>query len=80
MQHTINPRRFAVLAVGIVAVLALAFAAPSNAERIYKSIPTHVAVSATRAADGTVTAKVVFTSSSSLLQTPIAFRRIAGKS
>jgi hypothetical protein len=50
MQHTLNPR-FAVLAVGIVAV------------------------SATRAVDGTVTAKVA-----SLLQTPIAFRRIAGKS
>jgi hypothetical protein len=62
MQQTINPQRFAVLAVGVVAVLTLAFAASSNAERIYKSVPTYLALSATRAADGTITAKAVFTS------------------
>ncbi len=62
MKHPIRHRRFAALAVGIVALLALVFAAPSSAKRIYKSVPTHVAFSATRAADGTVTAKVLFTS------------------
>jgi hypothetical protein len=46
-----------------VMLLTLAFAAPSNAKRIYKTIPTHVAISATRTADGTVTVKAVFTSS-----------------
>ena len=62
MKHTTSHRHFAALAVGIVALLALAFAAPSSAKRIYKSVPTHVTYSATRAADGTVTSKIIFTS------------------
>jgi hypothetical protein len=62
MKRTTSQRRFAVLAVGVVGLLALVFAAPSSAKRIYKSVPTHITSSLTRAADGTVTAKVIFTS------------------
>lgn len=62
MKYTTNPRRFAALAVGVVGLLALVFAAPSSAKRIYKSVPTHATYSMTRTADGTVTAKVLFTS------------------
>jgi hypothetical protein len=53
--------RLAATSTGVM-VLALAFAAPSSAKRIYKSVPTHATYSMTRAADGTVTAKVLFTS------------------
>lgn len=53
--------RLAATSTGVM-VLALAFVAPSSAKRIYKSVPTHLALSATRAADGTVTATGVYTS------------------
>ncbi len=62
MKHLTSQRRFAALAVGVVGLLALVFAAPSSAKRIYKSVPTYVTFSANRVADGTVTAKAIFTS------------------
>jgi hypothetical protein len=62
MKRTTSQRRFALLAVGVVGLLAFVFAAPSSAKRIYQSVPTRATYSLSRAVDGTVTAKVSFTS------------------
>lgn len=63
----------------LVVLLAGLQAAPATAKpKVYRSVPTHAALSVTRASDGTITAKVSFTSNPRCLPAK-RFKRVGRK-
>jgi len=60
-------------------VAGLLTGAASAKPKIYKSVPTHVQFSATRAADGTITARVSFTSKDGRCLAAKRFKRVGTK-